>query len=382
MFTMLKRSWLLGAPLALIAILGLAGCDLSSLTGLQCTPQTCDYTVNSLAAVKGASGVTLLADTSDAVYQYSGSQWNKVGDANTQSRGTLFVSPNFAQDQTLFLGNLLSNDGGKSFTTLCVTTIGISPNFSSDHTVFGKDVNNSPVSNNGTPVPTPTNCPTGSGSYFASQDGGKSWSAVQGPQGAGDPDLFAVSPNYGSSKTLFATFTVQGASALYKSTDAGQSWSKILDSRQNVLAVSPNYGQDQTVIAVANDHVRRSTDGGQSWQNIDGSISPSNVAEIDFSPNYAQDQTILMVSSSVDQGSSTTHGTFITKDGGKTWSQSGQVTQRGENFPAILFSPNYSSDKTIYTSSLDQGKGPAFSTDLGQNWTAINSGLQLQGQGG
>ncbi|MBA3824935.1 MAG: hypothetical protein H0X24_13700, partial [Ktedonobacterales bacterium] len=123
---------------ALVATFTLAGCDLSSLTGgTSCTPQTCDYVVNTLVAVNGTGGTTLLADSETAVFQFDGSKWTKVGAETAAKRDALLASPSFTTDQTLFLGNTTSTDGGKTWAPLCAIVKALSPNFGSDHTVFG-----------------------------------------------------------------------------------------------------------------------------------------------------------------------------------------------------------------------------------------------------
>ena len=377
------RPWLAGATVALVASFTLAGCDLSGLTGssASCTPQTCDYVVNTLVAVNGTGGATLLADTENAVYQFDGSKWNKVGAENAVKRDALLASPSFTTDKTLFLGNTTSTDSGATWTPICAIVKALSPNFGSDHTAFAVDATVggtvSGGSSNGTPVPSTAKCPSNQGAFYISTDGGQTWNPIAGPQGAGDPDPLVVSPSYQSDKTLFATFTINLSPALYKSTDSGQTWTKVLDGRQSPVVLSTNFAADHTVIAVSSDKVQQSTDGGQTWATLNTPVTAGKVGEIAFSPNYASDKTIALVSSQVDTGSTEPHGTFISTDGGATFTATGSVTVRGLNTPAFLFSPNFASDKTVYTSSQDQGIGPAKSTDLGKTWTPINSGLDL-----
>jgi hypothetical protein len=392
----LRRPWLIGAGAMMVATLALSGCDLSGLTGSQCTPQTCDYIVNTLVAASGSSGVNLLADSNNTVYQLSGTTWNKVGAESFTQRGDgLIASPNFASDNTLFLGDSTSTDGGKTWSPLCVIVKAVSPSFASDHTVFGVDVqkpgsgstaSSSTTSSGttGTSTPAPTvNCPSSAGSFYISTDGGQNWTAAAGPQGAGDPDIFVLSPAFKTDKTIFAGFTVNLTPALYKSTDGGSTWTQVLSERQHVVALSTNFAQDHTIIAVSNDKEQISTDGGQSWNTLKSPITPDQIASVVFSPNYSSDKTIVLISSSVDSGSNAPHGTFVSTDGGNTWTNNGPVVQRGANEPPFIFSPDYSSDKTVYTSSLDQAKGPAISTDLGKTWTAVNNGLTLEaGLGG
>lgn len=377
------HTWIAGAVIALIAGTVLSGCDLSSLTGTQCTPQTCDYFVDSLVAAKASSGVTLLADSQNAVYSYDGSKWNKVGAESVTLRSLMLASPNFASDKTLFLGNSISTDGGQTWTALCGTVDAISPGFASDQTVFASDAT---VASSGS-TSGPTGCPTSSGPYYVSKDGGKTWSPGKGPANSGRPDQFVLSPAFDQDHTILATYSVtqnqQPVPSLFKSTDGGQTWSQVLTGKQDIVAFSPNYAKDKTIFAISGTSAQKSTDGGSSWSTVTTPVAASFVAQLTFTPTYAQDHTIVLVSAAVDTGSSATHGTFISTDGGSNWTLNGPVTQRGTNQPAIVFSPNYASDKTAYCSSLDMGQGPAMSTDLGKNWTAIANGLTLsQGLGG
>lgn len=387
-----RRPWLAGALVAVVASFALAGCDLSSLTGgSQCTPQTCDYFINTLVAAPGSSGTKLLADSNNVVYQYSGSTWNQVGAESFTQRGDgLIASPNFGSDNTLFLGDSESTDGGKTWAGLCVIVKAVSPNYASDKTIFAVDAKGkggtttggSTTTGSGSTTTANTSCPSNTGAFYTSTDGGKTWNANAGPQGAGDPARFVVSPTFKTDKTIFATFTVNLTPNLYKSTDGGNTWNQVLSEQQQVVAVSPNYASDNTVVAVSNDKAQISTNGGQSWSDLKSPVPAAQVAEVAFSPNFASDKTLLLVTSAVDATSST-HGTFTSTDNGANWTNTGTVTQRSENFPAVVFSPNFASDKTIYASSLDQGKGPGTSTDLGKTWTAINNGLTLQaGLGG
>lgn len=95
-----------------------------------------------------------------------------------------------------------------------------------------------------------------------------------------------VTPTYGQDQTVF----VGGANGLYRSTDGGQQWQRVLSigsAWSGVLALSPNYAIDHT-LAVAWSGINpyegmgvfKSSDGGATWQAVNGglpSLSPRNL---------------------------------------------------------------------------------------------------------
>jgi hypothetical protein len=102
-----------------------------------------------------------------------------------------------------------------------------------------------------------------------------------------------ISPNYANDQTVFAgTYAPGEYQGIYKSTDGGLSWSKILPTGSYVssFGISPNYASDQTVFAGTDGGgVYKSTDGGLSWSHI----GLANVFSLGISPNYANDWTIF-----------------------------------------------------------------------------------------
>ncbi len=368
-------------------LLSFSACSAADLLGSQCTPSTCDYFINDMVVVtNGQGGDILLADAENAIYQYSGSQWNKIGNEKATVRGPLFVSPNFSTDNTLFLGNSVSTDGGKSWSLLCVSVIGISPNFGTDHLIFGKDAQ---IPGSGTPAATATAsstavsatayaCPQTPGNFYTSTNNGQTWNTVSGPANTGDPNNFTISPTYSQDHTIFAQFTdTNFATNVFKTTDGGQTWSQILTGKQNLIAVSPEFATDQTIIAVNNTNAQISTNGGQTWAVLSAPVTSLEINELAFAPNFDKSHEIAFITFAADTGSTTANGLYTSTDSGKTWNQQSTVTQEGVNNPAFIFSPNFAQNSKLYLSSNGQGQGPAVSTDGGQTFTTFNSGLDL-----
>ncbi|MFB0536347.1 MAG: hypothetical protein ACETWR_15335, partial [Anaerolineae bacterium] len=184
----------------------------------------------------------------------------------------IVASPDFQEDDTLFAiveaKIYKSTDGGESWGLVggglpsdeWVVSLALSPNYADDQTLFAG------VSSG----------PTGGGVY-KSTDGGHSWRLAC----LGLSDLVvqgvAVSPNYADDATVFARSYRQG---LFRSTDGGAHWTtlgeryagELADRRLGTLALSPAYATDSTLWAgmsgLDRNALLASTDGGDTWQEL------------------------------------------------------------------------------------------------------------------
>lgn len=196
-----------------------------------------------------------------------GNQWLPVGQPFPFTLTLLRLSPNYPNDGTIFVGNygagiFISTNHGASWTNItsqlggfvAVTDLEISPSFASDATIFINLYNDD---------------------IFRSADGGQSWTKLPIPQ---SPEYdIELSPAYGQDQTIFAANTGSSAGGIYRSTNRGNTWTKILDTYfLDSLSISPRFAQDQTLI-VAQEYrsIVISEDAGESWMNIQGAPSVS-----------------------------------------------------------------------------------------------------------
>ncbi len=155
----------------------------------------------------------------------------------------LAVSPNFAEDGTVFAGTaedgvFVSTDRGDSWVPwnfslldLNVYALALSPNFAQDHTVY---------------------VGTESG-IFRSINGGRGWRELPFPMDVAPVLALGVSAN----GTIYAGTEEHG---LYASTDGGTAWSQIKASGSvQTLDVSA------ALTVLLPDQLCQSTDGGRSW---------------------------------------------------------------------------------------------------------------------
>ncbi len=156
------------------------------------------------------------------------------------------------------------------------------------------------------------------GGIFKSTDGGKTWHPLtnglpQGPDGLVQANLAIASSN---TRRVFATLATMHGLAIYRSDDAGDTWSKITNDPRPAarigggdLPVPVVDPKNEDTVYSASVVTWKSTDGGKSWTGIRGAPGGDDYQGIWINPNHPE---IMLVVS--DQGA------IITVNGGATWS--------------------------------------------------------------
>lgn len=151
---------------------------------------------------------------------------------------------------------------------------------------------------------------------YKSTDGGNSWRKISkglpgAQEGLGRIGV-AISPS--NSNRMYATVDAKKNGGIYKSDDAGESWTLIntdyrLWGRGSDFAEIKVHPKDENVVFVGNIAAYRSDDGGKSWTSIKGAPGGDDYHRIWINP--LQPDIMLFAA---DQGA------VITMNGGKTWS--------------------------------------------------------------
>ena len=132
------------------------------------------------------------------------------------------------------------------------------------------------------------------------------------------------------------------------------------------VAMSPNYAQDQTVLA-ATDYLSvtvgvyallKSTNGGVAWTVV-GGLPNAKVTDIVFSPGYSSDKTIFVA---------TLGGLYRSVNQGRSWSAVGASVLSGGVY-AVALSPNFPTDHIAF--AITSGN-PYKSTDGGNTWSQLS----------
>ena len=310
--------------------------------------------------------------------------WTDSSSGLLSASGTIAAvafSPNYANDHTLFVGDqygglFRSTDGGATWRRVfsvaarALQAIAFSPDYVTDRTIvvgaeFVGSYNN--------------------GGVWKSIDGGETWTMVTKDDYYSDYyygiTSLAFSPNYAADRTLFAGSSAPPRNGVWKSTDAGVTWSYnkvggIFDISIEAVVLSPAYTQDQTVFA-GGSGIYKSTDGGATWRNVSrGSVSGFiNASALVISPNFVNDRTLF---AALDGLMTDAYGVLKSTDGGETWqwSDGGLPGAAGGTAPdvaSLAISPNYANDHTLFTDPYGQGIWQ--STDGGASWHAANGGM-------
>ncbi len=176
---------------------------------------------------------------------------------------------------------------------------------------------------------------------------------------------------------------------LYKSSDGGNSWTKI-----SPLSASSDYYTPCDVIAINSSDILlatrssgtnsggiyQSTDGGASWNQVTSSLPTSGVDRIALTQDPSNPNTVYAVVSSTDHtasGDAGLKGIYKSTDGGTTWaalskpqkisstSNLSYLGSQGWYGNVIGIDPNNS--KNIYVGGVDMMK----STDGGSTWAQL-----------
>jgi photosystem II stability/assembly factor-like uncharacterized protein len=197
------------------------------------------------------------------------------------------------------------------------------------------------------------------GNLFKSTDGGESWQRiVRGIDNKHYLSSLSMSPQ--NTNTVFLASLGDG---VYKSENGGNLWGKVNEGLTNLninlLAVSPH--SDNLVLAAGKEKdLYLTEDGGKSWQ--PAIKDTTKITAIAFFPNDPN----KMIAGS-DKGS-----LYLSENGGKSWQEKASLKNSG-SITALSISPQFAQDKMWLVGTAKAGVFQT--TDGGKSFVASNQGL-------
>ena len=299
--------------------------------------------------------------------------WQPIAGPLGGSVAAVVVSPTYPMDHTAFAavrgyGVYRTEDAGRSWVRITpdeersgwvIMDLVVSPNYAEDRTLFVL-----------------TSIWTYGGNVYRSTDGGDSWQAADSHPDGMLPGAFrlVISPNFAHDGLIY----VLSGRQLLCSTDGGQNFADLDPPwfgthRIQALAFSPTFAADRTLIAsVWDEGLHRSTNAGATWTPIGSGLSPGVSPALALSPNFDADGTALLVS---DQDQTIYRST----DGGDNWVATDLTLRPVDHW--LAFSPDFATDGTAFAGG--QNDDVVYrSTDGGQHWSAFGEGLPGAGSFG
>ena len=242
------------------------------------------------------------------------------------------------------------------------------------------------------------------GGVWESTNSGESWNPIFDKQDVASIGAIAVAPSdpniiYVGSGEADMRSQISYGNGMYKSTDAGKTWNHIglSDTRQiGRVLVDPRNPNVVFVAALGHAYgpnaergVFRSTDGGANWQKV--LFKNENVGAIDLAFDSRNPQTIYaslwatrrppwsIYPPSIGPGG----GLFKSTDGGSNWSElTGGLPTDGDGRIGVAMAPSDSNRVYAIVDNSDPKKGGLYrSNDAGATWQLMDNDQRIWGRG-
>jgi photosystem II stability/assembly factor-like uncharacterized protein len=189
-------------------------------------------------------------------------------------------------------------------------------------------------------------------------------------------------------------FVAVASGGVWKTTNAGTSWTPVFDEQgsysigcvaldprnSNVVWVGTGENNSQRSVGYG-DGVYRSDDGGKSWKNM-GLARSEHIGKILFDPRNPD--TVYVAAQGPLWGPGGDRGLYKSTNGGKTWNKVLDVSENtgvtdvilDPRNPDVLLAAAYQRRRHVWT-LINGGPESALykSTDAGQTWTRLKTGL-------
>ncbi len=239
------------------------------------------------------------------------------------------------------------------------------------------------------------------GGVWKTDDAGRTWQPIFDDQPTGSIGALAIAPSnpdviyVGSGEGLHRPDLSVG-DGMYKSTDGGKAWRHLgLRDGQQIPAILVDPRDPNRVFAAVLGHpyganaergVYRSTDGGATWQKV--LYKDENTGAVDLAFDPTNPRIVYAVLWAAREGpwenaawTGTTSGLFKSTDGGDTWRQlTGGLPTPAEGLGRIGIAIAPSDPRRMY--ALVEARPSALyrSDDAGSSWQRVNTEARVNGR--
>jgi photosystem II stability/assembly factor-like uncharacterized protein len=190
---------------------------------------------------------------------------------------------------------------------------------------------------------------------YKSTDGGKSWTRMKQMQASEHIGKILLDPRDSNTVYVAAQGPLWGPGGdrgLYKTTDSGASWNKVLNISENTgvtdVILDPRY--PDVLIAAAYQRRRhvwtlidggpegglqKSTDGGKTWRKLAGGLPSGEVGRIGLAVAPSNPDVIYAIVEAADKKG----GIFRSADRGETWERRNDFDQQAQYYAHLVVDP-------------------------------------------
>ncbi|MFN8259226.1 MAG: YCF48-related protein [Bacteroidales bacterium] len=217
---------------------------------------------------------------------------------------------------------------------------------------------------------------------YKTLDGGKSWTNM-GLKDSRQIGMIAIDPRNPEIVFVAAEGSAWGPGGdrgLYKTTDGGKSWKKVIQISENTGVNNVVIDPDNPDIMYATSEQRRrhvftkisggpesavykSTDGGENWRKLTSGLPSGHIGGMGIAISPVNTNFIYLIAEAEGESG----GFFRSVDKGESWSKMSNHTSSGQYYNEIYCDP-VNIDKVYSVETISQ-----FTADGGKTWTSIGN---------